>query len=50
MTEIRRHRIVHKTSIGYDRRATASYNEAADDPAPPSPARPRWRAGSGRGR
>jgi len=26
-TEIRRHRIVHKTSIGYDRRATASYNE-----------------------
>ena len=26
-TEIRRHLIVHKTSIGYDRRATASYNE-----------------------
>lgn len=26
-TEIRRHRIVHKTSIGYDKRATASYNE-----------------------
>jgi transglutaminase-like putative cysteine protease len=26
-TDIRRHRIVHKTSIGYDKRATASYNE-----------------------
>lgn len=26
-TDIRRHRIVHKTSIGYDQRATASYNE-----------------------
>src|SRR4029453_14539751 len=26
-TEIRRHRIVHKTSLGYDTRATASYNE-----------------------
>lgn len=25
--EVRRHRIVHRTSIGYDRRATASYNE-----------------------
>jgi len=25
--EVRRHRIVHKTSIGYDSRATASYNE-----------------------
>ena len=25
--EIRRHRIVHKTSLGYDTRATASYNE-----------------------
>ena len=26
-SEIRRHRILHKTSIGYDKRATASYNE-----------------------
>ncbi len=33
MTEIRRHRIIHKTSIGYDRRATASYNELRMTPA-----------------
>ena len=33
MTEVRRHRIVHKTSIGYDRRATASYNELRMTPA-----------------
>jgi transglutaminase-like putative cysteine protease len=31
--EVRRHRIVHKTSIGYDRRATASYNELRMTPA-----------------
>lgn len=33
MTEVRRHRIIHKTSIGYDRRATASYNELRMTPA-----------------
>jgi len=33
VTEVRRHRIVHKTSIGYDRRATASYNELRMTPA-----------------
>jgi transglutaminase-like putative cysteine protease len=30
--DVRRHRIVHKTSIGYDRRATASYNELRMSP------------------
>jgi transglutaminase-like putative cysteine protease len=30
--EVRRHRIVHKTSIGYDQRATASYNELRMSP------------------
>jgi transglutaminase-like putative cysteine protease len=33
VTEIRRHRIIHKTSIGYDRRATASYNELRMTPS-----------------
>ena len=31
--EVRRHRIVHTTSIGYTRRATASYNELRMTPA-----------------
>lgn len=30
--DVRRHRIVHKTSIGYDKRATASYNELRMSP------------------
>jgi transglutaminase-like putative cysteine protease len=30
--EVRRHRIVHRTSIGYDKRATASYNELRMSP------------------
>lgn len=33
MTDTRRHRIVHKTSIHYQRRATASYNELRMTPA-----------------
>lgn len=33
MSDVRRHRIVHKTSIGYVKRATASYNELRMTPS-----------------
>lgn len=33
MTDVRRHRIVHRTSIGYENRAGASYNELRMTPA-----------------